>query len=277
MARLLPVAETLETIGRRLETRNRPEAATPFNRAAEGVYRRYAAENPKEEVRLGTFLARQGRLDDALEVLENGWREAPSRALGAAAISMIAGTGATDAQLKRIEKVLDDALAGRENSVSLLLAKAELYIFQGRDRDAENIYREVIKQNADNVVALNNLAVFLANRKTELDEALRLINKCIELAGPVAPLLDSRGTVYMAQGNWEAAIEDLEEAISDTATPSRYFHLAEAHYGFQNISAAMKALQEAHNMGLSEKDLRKAELPRYTNLKKALSRAPESR
>ena len=276
-ARLLPVAETLETIGRRLETYNRRDAAAPFNRAAEGVFRRYVSENPKEELRLGMFLARQGRLDDALEVLENAWRRTNSRTVGVAAIAMITGTGANDAQLKRIEKVLDDALASQDDSVSLLLAKAELCIFQGRDRDAENIYRDVIKKNANNVVALNNLAVFLANRKTELDEALKLINKCIELAGPVSALLDSRATVYLAQGNWEAAIEDLEEAISDTPTPARYFHLAEAQYGFQDITAAMKALQEAHNMGLSEKDLRKAELPRYAELKKALSRAPASR
>jgi len=119
-------------------------------------------------------------------------------------------------------------------------------------------------------VALNNLAVFLGHRGKDLDQALEMVNKSIELAGPVGSLLDSRATVYLGMEEWEAAIDDLQEAISDSPTAPRYFHLAEAHYGFQDIIEARKAMTKAESMGLSRKDLRKVEIPRYEALRKSL-------
>lgn len=289
--RLLLVARTLGAIGSRLsemglaadadgeaaEAERCKREAERVNREAEGMYRRYVQAKPEQELLLGTFLAQQGQVDKAVEVLENGWRNANSRSLGAAVVTMIVGTGATDAQLSRVEAVLDKALDERDNAEALLLAKAELCILQGRDEDAEKLYSDVIQRNANNVVALNNLAVFLAHRRKDVDKALDMINKCIELAGPVSALLDSRGSVHLARGSWEAAIEDLEEAIADTPTAPRYFHLAEAHYGFQDTNAAIQALKDAHRLGLSKKDLRKAEVERYENLLRELRVKSDSR
>ncbi len=284
--RLLMVARTLEAIGRRLSELGHAAAsrgataeadvmnreAETVNREAEGMYRRYVQARPDEELVLGSFLAKKGDIDKAIEVLENSWSntKVPSPSLGAAAVEMIVGIDATDSQLGRIEEVLNKALRARDNAESLLLAKAELYISQGRDRDAEDIYRKVLEKNPNNVVALNNLAVFLGHRGKDLDQALEMVNKSIELAGPVGSLLDSRATVYLGMEEWEAAIDDLQEAISDSPTAPRYFHLAEAHYGFQDIIEARKAMTKAESMGLSRKDLRKVEIPRYEALRKSL-------
>ena len=82
--------------------------------------------------------------------------------------------------------------------------------------EAENFYREVLEKNPGHAVALNNLAVLLTLQGKKLDEALSLINKAIEITGPLGSMLDTRACVYIAQGNAEKAVSDMKECIADT-------------------------------------------------------------
>ena len=47
---------------------------------------------------------------------------------------------------------------------------------------------------------MNNLAVLLALQKRDLNEVRQLVEKAIEITGPLPALLDSRATVYLALG-----------------------------------------------------------------------------
>jgi Tfp pilus assembly protein PilF len=112
--------------------------------------------------------------------------------------------------------------------------------------------------------------VLLAMQKKDLDEALQLINRAIEIAGPVGSMLDSRATVYMARGEPGKALEDLQVAIADDPKPVRLFHQAQAYDLAGNEVAAKESLKKANDAGLTPEMLQRPELPVYAMLQKLL-------
>ena len=223
--RLLLVARTMATVGRLPEVLGNKEAADRFNAEAEDAYRRLVAKYPGEALRLATFLAGIGRVDEAVEILERTRRRAKTPTLGAAAVSMTVGSGATEEQMGRIEKVLDEAIAARKSPAALTLAKAEIAAFQGRNEEAEKLYRDAIERNPRNIVALNNLTVFLAKRGTKLKEAERLMDRCIDILGPIPSLRDSRrrhptGPRKLRRGNLRPRRGDRRKTDADAVFPT---------------------------------------------------------
>ena len=118
---------------------------------------------------------------------------------------------------------------------------------------------------------MNNLAVLPALQEEKLQEALKLINSAIEIAGPVAPMLDSRATVYMTLGKPDKALTDLEKAILEKDTPVRLFHQARAYlqHGRQT-GTATASLEKALENGLTPKMLEPLERKHYHRLMKEL-------
>src|SRR5262249_39182417 len=84
-------------------------------------------------------------------------------------------------------------------------------------------------------------------------EALKTVQRAIDIAGPIPELLDTRAVVYLALGQPDQAVKDLEEAVADTPTAHRYFHLAQAHLAVNHRAAAAAALRQGRALGLSGK------------------------
>src|SRR5262249_19084329 len=76
------------------------------------------------------------------------------------------------------------------------------------------------------------------------------INLAIDVAGPQPQLLDTRAVVYLAMDRSEPAITDLEQALADSPSAFRYFHLARAHRLAQHPEAAAQAFRKATEAGL---------------------------
>ena len=55
-------------------------------------------------------------------------------------------------------------------------------------------------------MALNNLATVLGEHSTTATEACELIDRAIAQAGPLAELLDTKGTLLLASGDAEGAV-----------------------------------------------------------------------
>ena len=98
------------------------------------------------------------------------------------------------------------------SALDMRLFLAGLLDMQKNYAAAEAEYREVLAQNPNNYVALNNLAYLLWGRKTNLPEALKCINRAIELAGPIANLRDTRAVILLAMGSTRGAQDDLDLA-----------------------------------------------------------------
>ncbi len=96
------------------------------------------------------------------------------------------------------------------------------------DEEEASYRRALALDDGTRIDALNNLAYLLALRNKDLPEAQSLVGKAIALSGPRTSLLDSRAVVELAAGQSDAALADLQAAVSDGAAPVHLFHLARA-------------------------------------------------
>jgi tetratricopeptide (TPR) repeat protein len=215
---------------------------------------------------------RLGQVDEAIALVEGIQETAEPAELLAACTNVYHGSTVTPPQAERIESVVEAALEKQTPTARTLLILTDLRIAQERFDDVEALYRQILSANGESVIALNNLAVILALRKKNLDEAVRMIDRAIELGGPSGTLLDSRATVYLANGRASEALDGMRKAIAENAKPSRYFHLAQVQDGLGNPREAKKALAEARELGLRPGMLHPLERAEYDRLSKVLDR-----
>jgi tetratricopeptide (TPR) repeat protein len=132
----------------------------------------------------------------------------------------------------------------------LLHRLAEVYSYRGRQQEAEEVYREILRQDPGDFLALNNLATILALQGEELTAALDYINLAIENQGEQPALLDSRAVVRLAAGRAEEALADLGKVLAVDPNPVTYFHQAQAFHQLGRTAAARQALAKAEGLGL---------------------------
>jgi len=268
LTRVRLMAGQFEELAKRLDGDGRAQTADEFLAAAESLLRQYVTDRPLEVLRLAAFLARQGRIDEALDLVEDRWEADTPISLAGVMIALLRHPAATPEQLRRAEDVLKAALVKFDRSVPLLLVTADYYSNHGRYREAESHYREIIEKKPNDAVALNNLAVLLALQGTKTDEALKLINRAIGIAGPVAPMLDSRASVHLARGNPQDALKDLAGAIREQPTPVRRFHQAQAFEMAGQRPEAVRAMRQALDNGLTSEMLQPLERPAFERMRK---------
>jgi tetratricopeptide (TPR) repeat protein len=245
-------------------------AAKLLTDQAEEYWREIAKLHPEGTLRLVRFLSQHGKRDEALAIVETAWQKGKPSSIATTVVSLISNGEATPSQVKRVELIINDAIITFGETSPLLLAMAELRSIQRRYEEAEAIYRKVLDKEPKNVVALNNLAVFLALRNIKGDESLKFIDRAIAIAGPKPILLDSRASVNISRGDWKNALADLDVAISGQPMATRYFHQAHALRAAKQKDKAATALKKAHDMGLTEDELQPLERPAYRKLREEL-------
>ena len=121
--------------------------------------------------------------------------------------------------------------------------------------------------NRDNIEALNNLAFQLALRENSSEEALKLVDRALDIAGPNPILLDTRAVVLMQLNQGDKAIEALHEAVNSRPDkPTYYFHLARAYQMTNAPAEARKALERSKVLGLNEEMIDPLERGTYRKL-----------
>jgi cellulose synthase operon protein C len=163
----------------------------------------------------------------------------------------------------RVETGLRAALEKEPKDVPLRMQLAELMEMQGKYDEVEKLCRAVLKDDAGNLIALNNLAWLLAHRPDQAAEALTLVNRAIEKYGLRPELLDTRAVALVNQGSLEPALRDLERVVNEAPTPTRLFHLSRAHERSRNATLALAFLRQANEMGLTPHQLHPAEQAEY--------------
>ncbi len=238
-----------------------------YLRTAELYLRQYADEHPSATMEVVEFLARQRRFDDAADLLEQNWKGADPVSLHQACMLVTEAGHGTKEIVDRVVKILTEAKTQFEDHPTILLALGDIKVGEGRYKEGEEYYREILKNNTGHTIAMNNLAVLLTISRKNLDEALGLANKAIGITGPLAQMLDTRACVYIALRQSGKALADMQDVLADGKTPDRLLHYAEAlELAGQNNAAAV-AMQEALQMGLSEKSLLTPEIPTFQRLK----------
>jgi tetratricopeptide (TPR) repeat protein len=266
---LLSAAVTAEGFAQSPQASSDKFTASCLDRA-ESYLRTRAELGANEQMDLAAFIARRHRYDEAIGILEQMSANAGVAEI-ARGISGFAGSPSPDPQVtRRIENVVAAALEKHKRPFALINSYIRLLVLWERWDEVEKLYREIIDRDAGNFTARNNLAELLALRGKNLDDALMLIQTALEFTGDLATLVDTRAVVYMARGQFDAAVRDMLFVIDGEPRPNRFFHLARAYDGANQPAAATKALKKAVELGLTSDQLHPLERSGFVELAKKL-------
>jgi Tfp pilus assembly protein PilF len=192
----------------------------------------------------------------------------------------IASAQTDDAKAKqaavRVREKLEKAKRIDPGSLVLRLIDAELVSLDGREADAEKVYRDLLAGKdldaTQRAIVANNLAFHLAAPAT-VDEAGKLVDEAIDQLGAIPDLLDTRGLVRLAGGDARGAVEDLREAVL-VPSAAKYLHLAAAELAAGDEAAARAAFAKSREAGIGRERLSRSDRERLRQLEETLRAAP---
>jgi len=235
----------------RLEIAARLMETLGLNEAAERLLNDYMNQEPRGTIALAAFLGRAGQTERAFALLDDTRKNQPATEV--LPVAMEALRRHPDKVTKERFQIVEDwakaALQGESNTVQVKLLLAEIYDLQGRYPEVVSIYRELLAGKEANeyqkALVKNNLAFILAITKETPQaaaEAVKMTEEAIQILGPTSDLLDTRALAYLADGKTKEALADLQIAIADSPSTSKYFHQALAEKEAGNVEAAKTAL-----------------------------------
>jgi tetratricopeptide (TPR) repeat protein len=237
-------------------------------REAEMYLRQFADAHPSATLELAGFLARQKRFEDAADYIEKNWKGCEPNALATVCLQIAQEGHGPKEIVERMLAILHQGRKDFGDPPSYALVLGCIHAGEGKYPQAEEFFRQALAKNPTHTVAMNNLAMLLVMMQKDLPEALDWTEKAIKIAGPLPQMLDTRACVYIAQGDAQKALADLETALADARTAERLFHQAQAYELAGQKDLAAKAMKEAITKGLSEKTLSPREIPIFERLKK---------
>jgi tetratricopeptide (TPR) repeat protein len=204
---------------------------------------------------LAQFLARQGRVGEAMTILQKAWLSGRKDQVALAALKVYEAPSAPASEKAQVKSWLEQAIQQGTEVDRLEPKLGTILYMEGRFDEAETIYRNVLNRRPDDAESLNDLAWELAMRDaSKSEEALKLINRAIDLHGDLPALINTRGVVLIQSKRFELASTDFRVAkAGDPANPNYAFHLAWALQGGGKTEEAREELRAAERLGLDGK------------------------
>lgn len=161
-------------------------------------------------LRLSYYLTQDGRLKEAVEVLEKAHALWPDNE----EISYFLALGYDDLKMPRKAVVLmTEVLKHRPDHRDARFQLGALYEKLDDIVEAEKQFREILKAHPDDASALNFLGYSFADRNIKLDEAEALIRRAVELKPANGAYVDSLGWVQYRKGNVQESLATLLKAV----------------------------------------------------------------
>jgi tetratricopeptide (TPR) repeat protein len=161
--------------------------------------------------------------------------------------------GTSGLEFPEAEAALNAAIEKHPTNVELLQSNAVRLASRGEYDQAIEVFRRVVELDPQNYMVLNNMATLLAEKPAQREEALKMIQQAIQLAGRQPLLLDTEGTILLKLGRADEAIVSLEEATAGGIADARYYlHLAAAYQLAHRDQDAVKMFEEALGFGLEK-------------------------
>lgn len=164
---------------------------------------------------------------------------------------------------KEAMQVYNDALAKMPGNSQLLYARALTAEKLGHTDLALKDLQQIVKEEPNNVQALNALGYTLADRTKRYQEALKYINAAYKLNPNDPAIIDSLGWVYYRMGNREKALQYLQQAFALLKDPEIGAHLGEVLWVMGKQQQARKVWNEALQTQPKHKLLREV-IKRFT-------------
>ena len=206
------------------------------------------------QVRRASLLARQGKLDQARELI----RKVPEKSAEDARAKLLA-----EAQILREQKAWAEAYAVLAaanvkfpNDADLLYEQSMIAEKLDRMDDMERLLRRVIEIQPDYHHAYNALGYSLAERNLRLPEARTLIKKALDLKPGEPFITDSLGWVEYRMGNRDEAARLLRQAYQSRPDTEIAAHLGEVLWVSGQRDEARRILRDARSRDAANDVLR---------------------
>lgn len=266
------VARWFTAVTAKLSQDNRLDESERFNAEAEKFYKKIVDKKPSDAMSYAEFLSATPQIDRCIELLKEYRDDMPWLQFQRVVRGVLKNTRSTPEHLLQIQELAEKRVTKPREATLVALLVADIMSWRGDFKSSIEKYREVLQREKDNVVALNNLAFVLALSSTNLDEAMRLISRAMEIGGPMDALYDTRGYIQLVSGNAEAASADFEKSIVENENAERRFHAAVAYAQLKKLDAAKKSLTRADEIGLILQDMHPVERQMLVNLRQELEK-----
>jgi tetratricopeptide (TPR) repeat protein len=123
---------------------------------------------------------------------------------------------------------------------------------------AESLFKEILKANPQNAVALNYIGYMLADRGVRLDEAVQYVKEALAIDPQNGAYLDSLGWAFFKLNDLEKAEEYLlraDELIQDDPTIDE--HLGDLYFKTGNLQKAGEFWNRSVSIGTEQEDVQK--------------------
>ncbi len=250
---------------------------------AERIYRALASRDANHALALAVFLGKHRDVEQSFQQLQSMYTPELCRPIIQAASTVVNGRRdeVGDKYDAQIQSWLDSALRENPDSIAVLLLQSDLYEMEQDYDAAADIYRRLLSRNdltgLRRAVVLNNLSFLtaLSGGDSAGADALELVQEAAQIMGPTTDILDTRAVAYIASGDYDKAVADMELSVLDNPTPSKYFHQALALMLAGQKRAAVDAWEkmessaeaEAEDLASPRDALNHIEYDRYDDLK----------
>jgi tetratricopeptide (TPR) repeat protein len=196
----------------------------------------------RAQIRRAILIAQQGRLDEALELIEAQpeQREGDAQLKRSSQVQLLKD----NQQFVRARQLLLHSLANHPDDLDLMYELSMLHEKLGEIDDMERLLRQLIASRPNDPQAYNALGYSLADRGLRLPEAKILISKAAELAPQDAYIRDSLAWVEFRMGNLIGALELLQNAFKEKPDVEIAAHLGEVLWVMNQTEQAMQVWRE---------------------------------
>jgi cellulose synthase operon protein C len=235
---------------------------------AEQLYRRLVSQtnNAGNKLLLAAFLGRYAKIKDGLDLCEPLWNNtANTEVVAVKCIDILFGSEENShtpdsAQINRvaswIERAVEQARKERRRTSLLLIGLGNVRERQGLYGEAEKLYNLATQEGDPDGLSWNNRAWLAALKDKKYKEALNYANQAISLKPDHPDFLDTRGMIYLLEGNPKLALEDFQRAVAiDPASPSKRFHLVQAFLANGDKEKAKQSFDMAKAKGFTPSGL----------------------
>ncbi len=158
----------------------------------------------------------------------------------------------------KAEEVFTRGLAIAPDNDEINFTLAIVYEKTKRPDDMFSALKRTIEINPKHADALNYLGYTYADMGINLDAALDLIKKAVELEPESGYIRDSLGWVYFKKGMFEEALREIRKASEITKDdPTILEHLGDVYIKLNNKEAAVDAWRKSLKFNEKEEALKK--------------------
>lgn len=239
--------------------------------AAENSFRRALDADPASYVAYSMWLVQRGRTQEAVQLCSRA-ADADSGPRPAMTLCTVLALGQVSAdERKAAEPLIEKALEVHSRDYRLLFSAATMRLMENKPDKAIALLRQVLEISPDNLQAMNNLAMLLAEQPGGEKEAISYVDRAISLKGLNPELLDTKGWILLRQNNAQKAEGLFLEAVSaPPGDPRHQLHLALAYQAQGKMKEARQMLARARENSLGSASLSPTEQTALAELDAAL-------